>query len=227
MTRRADRLFELLLLLQRGQTTTARELSEELEVSERTVYRDIQALMLSGVPIEGEAGIGYLLRKEFELPPLMFTAEEARALVLGARMVQAWGDSGLQKGAARLLDKVRAVAPPSVREAFEDQTLTVPDMHIDTEFRAALKSIREGIYSQKKLHFVYHRLDGLKMERTVRPLGLSFWGKVWLLAGWCELREDFRTFRIDRIQNLSITEVIFEQEEGKTLQDYLRFVGET
>jgi predicted DNA-binding transcriptional regulator YafY len=206
---------------------TARELSLELEVSERTVYRDIQALMQSGVPLEGEAGIGYLLRKEFELPPLMFTVEEARALVLGARMVQAWGDAGLQKAAARLLDKVRAVAPASVRNAFDDPTLAVPDMHIDPAFRVNLRRIREAIHAQKKVHFVYNRLDDTRAERTVRPLGLSYWGKVWLLAGWCELREDFRTFRIDRMDGLCVLDIGFEPEQGKSLQDYLGTVGES
>ena len=104
--RRADRLFELVLLLRRGLVITALDLSRALEVSERTIYRDIQALILSGVPVEGEVGVGYVLRRGFELPPLMFTLEEAKALALGVRMVRAWGDEDLRKAARRVLDKV-------------------------------------------------------------------------------------------------------------------------
>ncbi|PCJ58739.1 MAG: DNA-binding transcriptional regulator, partial [Candidatus Hydrogenedentota bacterium] len=113
---KSERLFRLVLLLRRGRVTTARELADTLEVSERTIYRDVQSLTLSGIPVEGEAGVGYILRHKLDLPPLMFTSEEAIALALGARMVMAWGDSDLEKAAIRVLEKVEAVAPPSVKE---------------------------------------------------------------------------------------------------------------
>lgn len=199
--RRADRLFQLVFLLRRGPITTARNLARELQVSERTVYRDIQALSLSGVPVEGEAGVGYILRREFELPPLMFTGDEAKALVLGARIVQAWGDPALQQAARRVLDKVSAVTPPEVRET--------------------LGLVRHALDSSRKIHFTYERADGAASRRTVRPLGLFYWGNTWSFAAWCELRRDFRNFRLDRMNGPSLLDTAFKAEKGKTLNDYL------
>ena len=154
--RRADRLFEIIQLLRRKPTVTARDLSDALEVSERTIYRDIRDLIASGVPIQGEAGIGYVLKSGFDLPPLMFKESEIEALVLGARIVESWADEELADSA------------------------------------------------------------------TVRPRSLAYVGPVWLLAAWCELREDFRTFRLDRIENFAVLEERFRPERGKTLHDFLK-----
>jgi predicted DNA-binding transcriptional regulator YafY len=151
--RRADRLFELVLLLRHGPVITALKLADELEVSERTICRDIQALILAGVPVEGEAGVGYVLRRGFERPPLMFTLEEAKALALGVRMVHAWGDEGLQKAATRVLDKVSSVATVEVKEGLNDPTLGVPEFHVPDQVRENLAVLRESISMHNKVRF--------------------------------------------------------------------------
>lgn len=219
--RRADRLFELVQLLRRGRVITGAALARELQVSERTIYRDMQALVLAGVPVEGEAGVGYVLRGGYDLPPLMFTLEEARALALGARMVRAWGDDDLQKAAQRVLDKVSGVVTPEVRAGLDDATLGVPDFHVPLEDRERLGIIRESVQVQQKLRFHYTRGDGDQNTRTVRPLGLFYWGSSWSLAAWCEMRKGFRNFRLDRMQHVRMMQSTFEHERGKTLKDFL------
>lgn len=224
--RRADRLFELVLLLRRGPVITATDLARELQVSERTIYRDVQALILSGVPVEGEAGIGYVLRRGFELPPLMFTLEEAKALALGVRMVRAWGDEALQQSAQRVLDKVSAVVSPDAQAGLNDPTLAVPDFHVPKQVRETLALVRDGINSHRKVRFHYTRADGQQRTRTVRPLGLFYWGRTWSFASWCEYRKGFRNFRIDRMQDTRLLKSTFTPEPGRTLEDYLKSVLE-
>lgn len=220
--KRAERLFRLVLLLRRTRTTTARKLARELNVSERTVYRDMQSLVLSGVPVEGEPGVGYVLRREFDLPPLMFDNDEAQALLLGARMVQAWGDTGLEQAAMRVLDKVRAVSSPTLRASLESQTLLAPDFHVSRDVRKKMGQVREGILEQRKIQFHYTRADGEQAVRLVRPLGLFFWGTTWSFGAWCELRAAFRNFRVDRMADMVVTDIRFENEPGKLLDDYMR-----
>lgn len=224
--RRADRLFQLVLLLQRGNVTTAARLARELQVSDRTVYRDIQALSLSGVPIEGEAGVGYILRHGFDLPPLMFTVEEAEALALGARMVQAYGDERLKRAAQGVLDKVTAIGTADVKKGIADRALWVPAFHIDERVREKLGHLRDAIHARRRARFDYTRADEQPSTRTVRPLGLFYWGRTWSLGAWCELREDFRSFRIDRMGDMIVLDRIFKLEPGKTIDDFLRTVGE-
>jgi predicted DNA-binding transcriptional regulator YafY len=224
MSRRADRLFELIQLLRRGRVITALDLARELEVSERTIYRDVQALVLAGVPVEGEAGIGYILRQGYELPPLMFTLEEAKALALGVRMVIAWGDNELQKSAQSVLDKVSTVVTSEVKEGLEDQTLAVPAFHVPQEIRDTLATLREGANTHRKVRFHYTRNDGDNRTRTARPLGLFYWGRSWTLASWCEYRKGFRNFRIDRMNEVRLLKSEFKPEAGRTLDDYLKSV---
>lgn len=221
---RAERLFQLAVLLRRARTTTARELATRTGVSERTIYRDIQSLILAGVPVEGEAGVGYILRRDFDLPPLMFTQEEARALLLGARMVQAWGDPALEDAARGVLEKVRAVAAPALREELDSQTLMAPGFHVDPAVREKLGLVRESILRQRKIRFQYTRADGEARERTVRPLGLFFWGTTWSFGAWCELRRAFRNFRVDRMGALAVTDEAFSIEPGKALDDYIHVI---
>jgi len=224
---KAERLFRLVLLLRRDRVTTAAELADTLEVSERTIYRDIQSLVLSGIPVEGEAGVGYVVRHGMDLPPLMFTADEARALALGARMVKAWGDPDLERAAAQVLEKVWSVAPPQVHSDLADQTLMVPGFHIDPEARATLALARQSIQERKKLHFHYTRGDGQASERTVRPLGLFYWGQSWSVASWCELRKDFRNFRVDRMNKTRVTDKTFAIDDAISLDEYLKAVENT
>lgn len=220
--RRADRLFDILQVLRRRKVVRARELADRLEVSERTIYRDVQDLMASGVPIEGEAGVGYLLRDGFDLPPLMFTEEEIEALVLGARIVQSWADAGLSQAAADVLAKVEAVVPERLRTVMDETPLDAPPSHWAEPVEIDPAGLRRAIRDCRKLVFDYRNADGVVTHRTVRPLLISFYGPIWTLTGWCELRADFRTFRFDRMCDLQVLEHGFEAEPGRTLQDYLR-----
>jgi predicted DNA-binding transcriptional regulator YafY len=219
--RRADRLFQLVQLLRARPVTTAERLALELEVSARTVYRDVADLIASGVPIEGEAGVGYALPRGFDLPPMMFDAEEIGALVLGARMVQAFGDESLARRAKSVLAKLEAVVPERLRKNFAR-----PELHVwkglKREVRASVETWRRGIDERRKLRLCYSDQQGTGTERIVRPLCLAFWGPVWTAGAWCELRKDFRNFRADRMRTVELTDVRFEDEPDKDLAAFLR-----
>ncbi|HRD77777.1 MAG TPA: YafY family protein [Hyphomicrobiaceae bacterium] len=220
--RRADRLFEIIQLMRRKPTVRARELAEALEVSERTIYRDIQDLMASGVPIEGEAGVGYVLKAGFDLPPLMFKEQEIEALVLGARMVEAWADSELALAATDAIAKIEAVIPERLRGYMANTALLAPSSSGVDPIKCDLADLRRAIRNHQKVRFGYTDVLRQTSERTVRPLSLAFFGPVWLLAAWCELRTDFRTFRLDRIERFAVTAERFRAERGKTLADFLK-----
>lgn len=223
--RRADRLFQIVQLIRGRRLTTAAFLAQRLEVSERTVYRDVADLQHQGVPIEGEAGVGYRLGQGFELPPLMFTQDEARALVASVRMAQVWQDPALAKASQVALGKILSVLPPAARAAAQSMTVFAPPMGLDTAVMASLQTLREAAQAQHKAVLLYRDASGVVSERTVHPLGCFFWGKVWTLAAWCETRADFRSFRLDRIERLHLLQEAgdhFAQERGKTLADYLR-----
>jgi len=221
--RRADRLFRLVQVLRARRFATAKSLAEALEVSERTVYRDVRDLSLSGVPIEGEAGVGYALRRDFDMPPLMFDFEEIEALTAGARMVQAWSGPQLAKAAQSALDKIAAALPADKRIAMDRTRLYAPSFHVDPELGKVLDVMREAIVDQRRLSFQYKDAGDKPSERKVRPLGLYFWGQRWTLAAWCEMRDDFRNFRLDRATRVAIGNR-FADEPGKRLEDFLRAV---
>jgi predicted DNA-binding transcriptional regulator YafY len=222
--RRADRLFRIVQLLRSGRLQTARNLAEKLQVSHRTIYRDVQDLQLSGVPITGEAGVGYTLRRDFDIPPLMFDREEIAALVLGARMVEAWGGTELTAAANRALRKIEAVLPPNLRENVDDVLLYAPGLRAPAEVRRKLDLLHAAAQQRRVVLVAYAREDGQPSVRRLRPLALYFWGGVWTLAAWCELRDDFRSFRVDRIQHAERLEEIFTPRAGQTLADYLQRV---
>jgi len=219
--RRADRLFRIVQRLRRRGATTAHELAQALEVSERTVYRDVRDLLLSGVPIQGEAGVGYALDRSFDLPPLMFDEEEIEALVLGARIVRAWADPKLARAAEEALQKIEGVLPPHLRQKLADAALFAPDFHVKAQLRSGLSELRQAVREQRKARFRYVDRAQAGSERTVQPLGLYYWGQTWTLAAWCELRQGFRNFRVDRIQELAVTSERFEKVPGRTLADFL------
>ena len=220
--RRADRLFEIIQHLRRRPTVRARDLGEALEVSERTIYRDIRDLMASGVPIEGEAGVGYMLRAGFDLPPLMFKEAEIEALVLGARIVESWADEELATAAADAVAKIEAVIPERLRGYMANTALLAPALHYMEPIGFDLAELRRAVRGQIKVHFRYTDVLGRASERTVRPLSLAYFGPVWVLAAWCELRVDFRTFRLDRMEGFEVTPARFRPEPGKTLHDFLK-----
>jgi predicted DNA-binding transcriptional regulator YafY len=220
--RRADRLFQLVQLIRGRRLSTAEFLAERLEVSPRTVYRDVAALQGQGVPIEGEAGVGYRMKGGFDLAPLMFGKREAQALVAALRMSQPSLDSGLAAAAESALSKIMAVLPAEARAAAESLTLFAPLSGLTPEVRELLAALREATESRRKLALEYVSLDDERSHRTVRPLACFFWGPVWTLAAWCELRKDFRSFRVDRISALQVLDETFRDEPGKTLADMNR-----
>jgi len=222
--RRADRLFQIVQFIRGRRLTTAAFLAQRLEVSERTVYRDIADLQHQGVPIEGEAGVGYRLGAGFELPPLMFTQDEASALVASARLAQSWLDPAMARDVEAALGKILSVLPAAARVSAEALALYAPQLGIDETTRARLQVVREAVQSRHKLQLRYRDVGGDASERTVRPLGCFFWGKVWTLSAWCELRNDFRGFRVDRIDALTPLAERFRDEPGKTLAEMLRRV---
>jgi predicted DNA-binding transcriptional regulator YafY len=224
--RRADRLFQIIQLLRRKRVATARDLAVELEVSERTVYRDIRDLVISGVPIEGEAGVGYILRRGFDLPPLMFTEPEIEALVLGIRVVSSWSDPGLAKAAGDALARVEAALPERLRSRLGDTRLYAPGFHVSPVIVSRLGEMRAALDAHHKVWLSYRDEKEAESERVVRPLGLFFWGTKWTLTAWCELRTDFRAFRLDRILGFKTLDDIFEEEPGRTLEDYFASMDE-
>src|SRR6185312_11341455 len=173
--RRADRLFRIVQFLRSGRLLTAQKLAEKLEVSQRTIYRDVQDLQASGMPIEGEAGVGYTLRRDEDLPPLMFTREELTALVLGARLVRAWGGAENVAAANQALQRIEAVLPPELRTEFDSILLYAPGYRMTQQLRARLDALHGACKTRQAIHFGYEREDGVRSERSVRPLALAFW----------------------------------------------------
>jgi len=220
--RRADRLFQLVQIIRGRRLTTAAFLAQRLEVSERTVYRDVADLQHQGVPIEGEAGVGYRLGAGFELPPLMFTQDEASALVAAARLAQSWVDPALARNIETGLGKILSVLPAAARVSAEALALYAPALGLDDTIRARLQILREAVEAHQKLRLSYRDVSGDASERTVRPLGCFYWGKVWTLSTWCELRSDFRGFRLDRMDAVDVLPERFRDEAGKTLADMMR-----
>ena len=224
--RRADRLFRIVQRLRRRGVTTARALAEDLQVSERTIYRDVRDLVLSGVPVLGEAGVGYALPRGYELPPLMFTEEELEALVLGVRVVRSWADPQLRAAAGDVLAKVEAVLPPALRDRLSAAQLFAPTVHVPAAVTQGLERLRAALRERRKIRFRYVDRRGASSERTIWPLGLFFWGTSWSVAGYCELRKDFRNFRADRVAGLEVLAERFEEVEGRTLRDLLEHYQE-
>ena len=218
--RRADRLFTIVQLLRGGRHVTARTLADRLEVSERTIYRDVVELGLCGVPIEGEPGHGYRLPKTFEIPPLMFERHELEALVVGARFVEAWCGPGLAASARSALVRIRGVVPSHLSGHVDDARIYALRFGRDAA-SDHFDVLHEAIGGRRRIVMDYAGEDGrASADRTVRPLGLYFWGKVWTLAAWCELRDDFRSFRVDRIRTPRLGDT-FPDEPAKALEAYL------
>jgi predicted DNA-binding transcriptional regulator YafY len=221
--RRADRLFRIVQFLRMGRLLTAQQLADKLQVSQRTIYRDVQDLQLSGTPIEGEAGVGYTIRRDYDLPPLMFTRSELTALVLGARLVRAWGGAENVIAATQALQRIEAVLPVERRNEFDAILLYAPGGYrMEQRLRERLDVLHEACVTKAVIEFGYKREDGEVSRRSVMPLALAFWSGDWTLASWCELRQDFRDFRIDRMDGVTVLERRFEPKRGQRLQDYLK-----
>jgi predicted DNA-binding transcriptional regulator YafY len=220
--RRADRLFQIVQHLRARRLTTAAQLAEWLEVTPRTIYRDVRDLQLSGVPIDGEAGVGYRLRPGYDLPPLMFTFDEVEALVAGARIVEAWGSPTLANAGRSALVKIANALPPGRRDEMEKSRLFAPGFRFNPAVGATLETIRQAIGQHRVLDLDYVDAKGANSIRSVRPLALYFWGSVWTLGAWCESRNDFRNFRLDRVATIAESERKFVDEPGKRLEDFIK-----
>ncbi len=213
---RSTRLFEIIQMLRAADApVTADQLAEKLEVSTRTVYRDIAELQAQRTPIEGEAGVGYLMRRGYDLPPLNFDAEEVEALWVGLSMLARTGDSHLQRAARRICDKIDALHCPA--DWLQVSTWGAP---VDDPAKGCIPvaSYREAIRAEQKLHITYVNGAGERSERVIRPVALIYHIECTMLAGWCELRGGFRHFRTDRIWACENTGESF-RGQGSSLRD--------
>ncbi len=223
---RAERLLELMQSLRlRRRPVAGSALAEELGVSLRTLYRDIESLRAQGARIEGEAGLGYVLKPGFTLPPLMFSLEEVEALALGARWVEGRADEGLAKAARAALAKIAAVLPPERAEALDWPTLLAgAGKTAEAEF-AALPVVREALGKERKLAFAYSDKEGRGSTRIVWPVAVGFFDNARMLAAWCETRAAFRHFRLDRMAEVTILDERPPKARRSLLRDWRRAEG--
>jgi predicted DNA-binding transcriptional regulator YafY len=219
--RRTDRLFDLIQILRDGRLHTARALAERVEVSARTIWRDMASLQAAGLPVDGERGLGYILRERVDLPPLSLTPDEVEALRLGAALVARGADPSLAHAAEMLRAKVESVLPDRLRQTPAPHGPFIFTGRETADSAIHLPPLRRALRERLRVRLVYRDAAGADSKRQVRPLQLEFWGRVWTLAAWCESRSDFRTFRLDRIEALTLTDQTFPIEPGKDLTDYL------
>lgn len=218
---RADRLFDLIRILRDGRLHRAQDLADRLGVSLRTIYRDMDTLVASGLPIAGERGLGYMATAAITLPPLNLTLAELEALHLGMAIVGEAADDELRRAAASLSAKIDAVLPEDRRTPPTAWGFAVyPFAEAARGFRH-MPAIRAAIRARQKLRLRYLKDTGEASERTIRPLQLDYWGRVWTVTAWCEMRGDFRVFRVDRIESLQVLPALFVDEPGKGLADYI------
>lgn len=218
--RRADRLFRIVEYLKaRREAVTGEALAAEMEIGVRTIYRDMADLRSSGVPIVGEAGVGYMLSQDYLVKPLMFDVEELDALSLGAQMVESWGDAAIARSARRAIEKITAVLPESLAEDASRSAAYACSSRSKAPIVIDLASLRRAVRTKQVIEIRYTDESGNKTQRRIRPLCLVFIAPVWLLAAWCETRNDFREFRVDRVTSMKIADEQFQDEAGKTLRD--------
>jgi predicted DNA-binding transcriptional regulator YafY len=225
---RAQRLLDLIQVLRRHRhPVSGAALAEATGVSLRTVYRDIETLKAEGAHIDGEAGVGYVLRPGFMLPPLMFSEEEIEAIVLGSRWVHQRADKSLAGAAANVLAKIGAVLPQDLRETLDDSGLLVGPAEMVSAGDAELPKIRQAIRRERKLTISYNDKDGAPTKRTVWPFALAFFEKVRVVVTWCELRQDYRHFRTDRIATLTVNDKRYPRRRQALLKEWRERDGTT
>lgn len=218
--RRSERLAEIIEIVRDGRLHLARDIAAALDISVRTVYRDIDTLVASGVPIEGERGLGFMLREPVFLPPMSLSFTELEALTLGMTILGEAADDELQTAARSVLDKLGNHAS-NRRQAPKSWGFGVYEFETARKGFAHMPLLRRAIRERRKLAIAYLAEDGTATDRVIRPLQIEYWGRVWTCSAWCEFRSDFRSFRIDRIQSCAETGQPFQSEAGKTLKDYL------
>lgn len=219
--RRSDRLFDIIQRLRTASgPVTAATLADELEVTPRTVYRDIATLQARRVPIEGAAGVGYLLRRGFDLPPLMFTVDEVEAIAVGARMVRRLRDPKLQEAAEGVLAKVTVVVPDALRASLAASPIFVSEGDAVAAEGVDMAELRSAIRDSRKLHIAYADEQGRRTHRTIWPIAMSYYVDVTLVGAWCEMRGDYRNFRVERIQSSKVLDEHFDQENGRLFREW-------
>lgn len=229
---RTDRLVAMVLFLQGRRVVRAADMAKHFEVTERTIYRDMSALGEAGVPISGEAGVGYCLMKGYQLPPVMFTAEEASAFFVGGELVKQFTDASLQGPMASALDKLRAVLPRDRQDHVEklvSRTIVrgrVGRATPDVGTQRWMVTVQQGVVLRRVLRMAYRGLERDEdTQREVEPLGVVFYGGSWYLVAWCRLRKGLRHFRVDRIQRLELLPVSFPAREDFSLAEHMERSG--
>lgn len=218
---RTERLFDLIQILRRHRLpVSGKNLAEELGISLRTLYRDIGTLQCLGAPIEGEPGIGYVLKPGFVLPPLMFADDEIEAMVLGARWVAQRADTQLKLAAQNVLAKISAILPNELKRQLETSGLLVPPGKCVESKDSDLILIRKAIRLERKVELKYQDLQDNHSTRILWPIAIGFFDEVRLMVAWCELRQDFRHFRTDRILRLSITDQKYPERRQSLLKKW-------
>ena len=220
--RRADRLFDIIQILRTvSRPITAATLAEKLEVTVRTIYRDIAALQGSRVPIEGAPGLGYVLRRGFDLPPLMFTTEEIDAIAVGVRLLRRLRDCKLQEAAESVLGKLSAVVPPPLQSQLVATPLYVSEGSAPAVTGIDLSQLRGAIRETRKLAITYIDEEGRHTQRRIWPIAMAYYVDVTLVGAWCELRNDFRHFRVDRILASDVLDERFSADSGRLTAEWL------
>ncbi|MBW3731234.1 YafY family transcriptional regulator [Aeromonas dhakensis] len=219
--RKSDRLFQLTNLLRAHQPLTARELATRLCVSERTIYRYMDDLSLAGIPVYGEAGLGYRLSEGFEMAPLQLSAAELEALITGVNLVAVLTGKGMADPARALLAKIEAALPAQGIQVDCDPVVRVPDYRTAHPVYARWDQLHEAITAGRWLEIGYQDAKACKTGRHIYPLGLFYWGGCWTLGAWCALRQAYRDFRVDRIDTLAQCRQGEGAPPGVTLADYL------
>lgn len=217
--RKASRLFEIIQILRVARRPiTAAAIAERLEVTVRSIYRDIAALQAMRVPIDGERGVGYILRPGFDLPPLMFTIEETEAVVLGLALIERTGDRELTEAAKKVANKIAAAVPPPLRQLVSARSLHAWGPIAPQPQNIDFTMIRRAIRDEEKLDIDYRDEQGRITQRIIRPLALIYYLDAAVIVGWCELREAIRNFRLDRTQSCRETGLHF-RNEGDALRN--------
>jgi predicted DNA-binding transcriptional regulator YafY len=220
--RRADRLFDIIQTLRVAKhPMTAAAIAGQLEVTVRTIYRDIAALQASRIPIEGAAGIGYVLRRGFDLPPLMFTADELDAINVGVRLVRRLRDPGLQDAADSVLAKITTILPDALRRGVDRAPFYVSDGKAEAPTGIDLSDVRYAIRETRKLRITYSDAAGQRSNRTVWPIAMAYYVDATVIGAWCELRVDYRHFRVERIVTSTLLDEIFPTDGGKLMEGWL------
>ena len=213
---RSVRMFEIIQLLRNAdKPCTAQAIADELEVTKRTVYRDIGSLQALRIPIEGEAGVGYIMRPGLDLPPINFDLEEAEAITVGLAMIARTGDKGLKRAARSAAQKLNDATPLS-------STLFASSWGSEEPKSVDLSDVRKAIREEHKLKITYQNADGIQSVRTILPIAIAYHSEAIVLAGWCELRNDFRHFRPDRVSAYGILPDVFLGEGDRLRQEWIK-----